>query len=147
MNDTIGLRIKELRKENKLTQLEFSSKISIDNSQLSKIEQGKLMPTLNQLVEISSIFDISLDYLINNKKQNYSSEEKIIIDEPNPIRDKLIVAQQELLDYKDGEIKRLKDRIDILEIENTNLKNKRYSSETSYPMVAESKHELTKKGK
>ena len=62
MND-IGLNIKELRKERKLTQLEFSTQIGIDNSQLSKIEQGKLMPTLNQLMEISSIFNISLDWL------------------------------------------------------------------------------------
>lgn len=62
MND-IGLNIKELRKERKLTQLEFSTRIGIDNSQLSKIEQGKLMPTLNQLMEISSIFNISLDWL------------------------------------------------------------------------------------
>ena len=61
--NAIGLNIKELRKDRKLTQLEFSTQIGIDNSQLSKIEQGKLMPTLNQLMEISSIFDISLDWL------------------------------------------------------------------------------------
>lgn len=61
--NAIGLNIRELRKDRKLTQLEFSTQIGIDNSQLSKIEQGKLMPTLNQLMEISSIFDISLDWL------------------------------------------------------------------------------------
>lgn len=63
MNDIIGLKIKELRKDKKLTQVYFSEKIGIDNSQLSKIEQGKLMPTLTQLMEISSIFNVSLDWL------------------------------------------------------------------------------------
>lgn len=63
MNTLIGLRIKELRVEKKLTQKEFSEKIHIDNSQLSKIEQGKLLPTLSQLLEISSIFEISMDWL------------------------------------------------------------------------------------
>lgn len=64
--EVIGLKIKELRKEKKLTQVEFSAKIGIDNSQLSKIEQGKLMPTLFQLLEISSIFNISMDWLTGN---------------------------------------------------------------------------------
>lgn len=63
MNEIIGLKIRELRKENMLTQMDFSLKIGIDNSQLSKIEQGKLMPTLGQLLEISSIFNKSMDWL------------------------------------------------------------------------------------
>lgn len=63
MIKSIGLKIKELRKEEKMTQKALSAKIGIDDSQLSKIEQGKLMPTLTQLLEISSIFNISLDWL------------------------------------------------------------------------------------
>lgn len=63
MNTDIGLKIKELRKEKKLTQLDFSGQINIDNSQLSKIEKGKLMPTLQQILEISSKFNTSLDWL------------------------------------------------------------------------------------
>lgn len=63
MNTVIGLRIRELRKQKKLTQKQFSSQINVDDSQLSKIEQGKLMPTLWQLLEISSIFETSLDWL------------------------------------------------------------------------------------
>lgn len=68
--EIIGLKIKELRKDKKLTQIEFSSKIGIDNSQLSKIEQGKLMPTLSQLLEISSIFKVSLDWLPSKENKN-----------------------------------------------------------------------------
>ena len=37
----INLRIKELRKEKGLTQKSFSEALGIDNSQYSKIEQGK----------------------------------------------------------------------------------------------------------
>ena len=82
--EIIGLKIKELRKDRKLTQIEFSSKIGIDNSQLSKIEQGKLMPTLSQLLEISSIFKVSLDWLTGkeNKKpinQNLNGDDNIMI--------------------------------------------------------------------
>lgn len=67
MNNIIGLRIKELRNKEKMTQIDFSTKIGIDNSQLSKIEKGKLMPTLQQLMEISSIFNTSIDWLTGNE--------------------------------------------------------------------------------
>ncbi|RWX03398.1 XRE family transcriptional regulator [Flavobacterium cerinum] len=60
---TIHLRIKDLRKQNNMTQLEFSSKIGVDNSQYSKIERGILEPTLSLLLEISSKFNVSLDWI------------------------------------------------------------------------------------
>lgn len=72
---SISLKIKELRKLKKLTQKEFSSIIKIDDSQFSKIEQGKLQPTLTQLMEISSNFNISLDELCFNKE--------LVLKEPN----------------------------------------------------------------
>ena len=96
--EIIGLKIKELRKDRKLTQIEFSSKIGIDNSQLSKIEQGKLMPTLSQLLEISSIFKVSLDWLTGkeNKKpinQNLNGDDNIMIGGNNS--GQLALLQQE----------------------------------------------------
>lgn len=65
----IGLKIKELRKHVKLNQVEFSASFGIDNSQLSKIEQGKLMPTLNQLLELSSIYEKSLDWFTGKEEE------------------------------------------------------------------------------
>lgn len=96
--EIIGLKIKELRKDRKLTQIEFSSKIGIDNSQLSKIEQGKLMPTLSQLLEISSIFKVSLDWLTGkeNKKpinQNLNGDDNIMIGGNNS--EQVALLQQE----------------------------------------------------
>ncbi|WP_205630532.1 XRE family transcriptional regulator [Flavobacterium psychrophilum] len=78
---SISLKIKELRKNKKLTQKEFSSIIKIDDSQFSKIEQGKLQPTLNQLLEISSNFNISLDDLCFDKETHDDN----VINEPSEI--------------------------------------------------------------
>lgn len=61
---SISLRIKELRKENKVSQKEFASSIGIDDSQLSKIERGILQPTINQIMEISSVYKTSTDWLL-----------------------------------------------------------------------------------
>lgn len=63
----INLRIKELRSQKKMTQLEFSSLFGVDNSQFSKIEGGKLQPTLSLLMEISSKLDVSADWLLTGK--------------------------------------------------------------------------------
>ncbi len=72
----IGLKIKELRKEKGLNQIQFSTIIGIDNSQLSKIERGNLQPTITQLMEISSKFNISIDSLLSNDKNNVKQKIK-----------------------------------------------------------------------
>lgn len=111
MNTNIGLKIKELRKLNKLTQVEFSSEIDIDNSQLSKIEQGKLMPTLNQLLEISSKFGKSLDWLVNNKAAisdvvekdlNYTFQPAIVTVDSHNLDNIVLVPQKLKAGYLTG---------------------------------------------
>lgn len=64
---SISLRIKELIKEKKLSQKELAAVLMIDASQFSKIVNGKLQPTLSQLMEISSFFKVSLDWLCFGK--------------------------------------------------------------------------------
>lgn len=66
----MNLRIKELRKKNNLSQKEFSDKIGIDNSQLSKIERGILTPTISQVIDISNKFNVSIDWLLKNEGKN-----------------------------------------------------------------------------
>lgn len=81
----IGLRIKDLRRFNKITQMEFSSIIGVDNSQLSKIERGELSPTINQVLEICSKFNVSTDYLLIGKGSmilNQEERKKSMVSEP-----------------------------------------------------------------
>jgi transcriptional regulator with XRE-family HTH domain len=83
---SICLRIKELRELKKLSQKAVSVMIKIDNSQLSKIEQGKLQPTLVQLMDISSTFNVSMDWLCFGKV-----EETLVNSEEN-LKDKIIAG-------------------------------------------------------
>ncbi len=57
-------RIKILRKENKMTQLQMQMKIGIDQSDYSKIERGLRYPTVDQLISLAKIFDTSIDYIV-----------------------------------------------------------------------------------
>lgn len=73
----IGLRIKELREENGMDILEFSKAISIDNSTLGKIEKGRANPTLEHLLEISSKFSVSVDWILNGGERFASKKGSI----------------------------------------------------------------------
>lgn len=64
----ISLRIKELREAEGLSKKAFSESIGIDNSQYGKIENGKLLPTIGLIMEISSKYNISTDSLLFDKK-------------------------------------------------------------------------------
>lgn len=72
----IYIRIKELREEKKLTQKVVSALIKIDSSQYSKIELGKLQPTLTQIMAISSFFEVSIDWLCFGKGSMLKTTEK-----------------------------------------------------------------------
>ena len=65
---SIGDRIKDIRKLNKLSQGEFSEKIGIKQSPLSQIENGKILPSIDTLDTIRRVFNISLDWLIGGEE-------------------------------------------------------------------------------
>lgn len=65
----IGLRIKQLRLEKKLTQSDFSSQILITRDNLVKIELGKQNPTIEVLSEIVNVFNVEYEWLIEGKEK------------------------------------------------------------------------------
>ena len=59
-----GLRLKKLRKNAGMTQNDLADKLSRSGSAIRMWELGSNEPDINTLVELSSIFDCSLDYLL-----------------------------------------------------------------------------------
>lgn len=57
-------RIKLLRKEKGMTQLQMQMKIGIDQSDYSKIERGLRYPTVDQLKSLAEIFETSIDFIV-----------------------------------------------------------------------------------
>ena len=62
--ETIGIKLKEFRKENKLTQEEMLDKTGWDRSTLSKYESGKNTIITDFLYTICKKYNISADYLL-----------------------------------------------------------------------------------
>ncbi|PCR82270.1 transcriptional regulator [Streptococcus salivarius] len=57
-------RLKELRKQAHLTQVELASKLGIVQSSYADWERGKKKPTQDNLVKIAQVLNVSVDYLV-----------------------------------------------------------------------------------
>ena len=61
-----GNKIMDLRKKNGLSQEELAEKVGVARQTISKWELGETSPDLKQSKELSKIFHISLDELVDN---------------------------------------------------------------------------------
>lgn len=64
LGNELGERIKHLRKSKNLTQEHFAEIIGVSRTAVAKWENGYAEPTLQNIVRISEIFDVSSDYLL-----------------------------------------------------------------------------------
>lgn len=62
-------RLKELRKQAHLTQVELAKRLGIGQSSYADWERGKKKPTQENLVKIARILDVSIDYLVGNSEE------------------------------------------------------------------------------
>ena len=69
-------RLKELRKERGLTQIQMQMLTGIDQSDYSKIESGKRYYTFEQCKRIALVLHTSMDYLaeLTDEKEPYPAK-------------------------------------------------------------------------
>lgn len=64
----IGLFLKELRKENNMTQEQLGERIGVTNKTISRWETGNYMPPVESLVLLSDIYDISINEILAGER-------------------------------------------------------------------------------
>ena len=64
LNEIIAERIKELRKEKGLNQIESAKLLNIDKSTIAKYETGTTVPSVNMLVALAKFFDVPAGYIL-----------------------------------------------------------------------------------
>nr|DAQ16364.1 MAG TPA: Repressor protein CI [Caudoviricetes sp.] len=77
-------RLRKLREEKKISQLELAKFLNISQQALSKWEQNISQPDNNVLIILSNYFDVSVDYLLgksDNKNPSNGLYTKTITDE------------------------------------------------------------------
>lgn len=57
-----------LRKKNGLSQEELGYKIGVSRQTVSKWELGQTTPEMDKLIELSALFEVSIDYLVGKEK-------------------------------------------------------------------------------
>ena len=62
----LGLKI--IRKQKKLNQLKVAMDLNISREALSHYENGKRSPDIQMLRQLSTYFNVSIDFLINGKE-------------------------------------------------------------------------------
>ena len=82
---SISERIKELREKQNITQASLAKKLNITRSAVNAWEMGISIPNVEKLVELSSLFNVSVDYLLGVNSSftinisNLSEEEKKLV--------------------------------------------------------------------
>lgn len=56
-------RLKELRKDKKMTLIDLMQATGIDKTSLSRCERGERLPNLDEIVILAKFFKVSADYL------------------------------------------------------------------------------------
>jgi len=60
----LGEQIKNLRKEHGGSQADLASRIGGDAGQISRYENGKITPSVDVIVRLAELFDVTTDYLL-----------------------------------------------------------------------------------
>ena len=76
---SIGMKLKEIRKEAGLTQEKFAKKIDTKRSSISYNEIGKMMISTADLKQICETFGVSADYIVGNIDKNIRRNKKVKI--------------------------------------------------------------------
>ncbi|MCQ2564754.1 MAG: helix-turn-helix domain-containing protein, partial [Clostridia bacterium] len=61
--ETFGERLKNLRKEKHIGQIELAKQLKVGKSIISLWENNICEPTLSKLIAMSKFFDVTIDYL------------------------------------------------------------------------------------
>ena len=73
----IGSFLKELRKEQNLTQEQFAEQLDVSGRSVSRWETGINMPDISLLVEIAEFYDVSISEIIDGERKSGKMNEEV----------------------------------------------------------------------
>jgi len=89
----IGKRIKDIRKENNLTINELANRANVSNGLISRIENGRTIPSLPVLLDLIQSLDIDASYFFEGVEKDSTSKFIYIPKENQQIIEKEIEAK------------------------------------------------------
>ena len=79
---TFAKRLRELRQLNNITQIEMANKLGLNRVTYTNYEREKSEPSISTLKEIATIFNVSIDYLIDfdDDTKGKNNKKKLLLD-------------------------------------------------------------------
>lgn len=118
MDNMIGQRIKDRRKELNITQTQIQQETSISTGNLSCIENGKYLPSAVALLELSNVLNCSVDWLLTGKSEISNNLGLLDISENELLEGFRKLSQEdkeELLDILSLKLRRIKRKKETME--------------------------------
>ena len=119
-SNLLGSRIKQLREENKLNQINFAKHLNIANTTLSQYESGHRIPSDEIKIKIADYFGVSLDWLMGQTEKRTPGN---MISNENHLTGKRFICIKEQQEKQvDGVLYHLPDDIKSFIAEKENAK-------------------------
>ena len=95
----VGNFLTELRKEKKLTQSELADNLGVSDKAVSKWENGKCLPEMEQLKKLAKLYNITIDELIYGERVNNLNtiHEKVTIENYNKLQEQSKILKFSLI--------------------------------------------------
>ena len=71
-------RLRALREDKDLRQIDVSNATGIDQKTLSNYETGKTLPNSDALILLADFFNVSIDYLLGRSTHDYVQPQNVI---------------------------------------------------------------------
>lgn len=97
-------KIRELRKEKKLTMKQLGAIFSLSESTISLYENGKHYPDMETMQKFADFFNVSVDYLLG--REDAQIKKAPVSDPETEAREKLVSI---LMEYTPDELQRIMD--------------------------------------
>ncbi|MDE6302216.1 MAG: helix-turn-helix domain-containing protein [Clostridia bacterium] len=88
-------RIKELREDRDLRQIDVSNAVGIDQRTLSNYETGKTNPDSYAIIKLAQYFGVTCDYLLGVSERSLN-DKSAVIDEIEDIRKRLLEIEKHI---------------------------------------------------
>ncbi|MCL2064072.1 MAG: helix-turn-helix domain-containing protein [Candidatus Cloacimonetes bacterium] len=122
---TAGQRIRELRKNKKMSGTDLAEQIKTTAATISQIENGRNMPSADMLIRMSDCLETSIDYILKGKSDEVRIFQKGVLignnstneytENSNEILIHLINTKDDVILAKDEQIKLQNKIIEMLE--------------------------------
>ncbi|WP_084146029.1 helix-turn-helix domain-containing protein [Anaerovorax odorimutans] len=83
---TLGEKLLQLRKSKNISQEKLALKLSVSRQAISKWELGESMPDTYNVVQLSKLFGVSIDYLLNDEINDIENNSQNIIKQKNLLK-------------------------------------------------------------